>query len=79
MSGHDAPHDDPVFDAIDTGLVLLDGDHRVVSWNAWMEAASGIPARTARGQRLEDLFASGIPSRVSTAIDDGIFKNGFSP
>jgi len=72
MSGSDLSHDDPVFDAIDTGLVLLDGDHRVVSWNAWMEAASGIPARTARGQHLEDLFAGGLPPRVSTAIDDAI-------
>ena len=38
-----------VFDAIDLGLILLDGDRRVIGWNAWIENASGISGRRRQG------------------------------
>ena len=57
-----------VFDAIDTGLVLLDDDRRVVGWNAWMAAASGIAGAAARGRRLGEVFPSLASARLDTAI-----------
>ncbi len=65
MPGHEPR--DALFDAIDVGLVLLDGDHRIVGWNAWMEAASGITAADAGGRRLIEVFP-GTPPRLATAI-----------
>jgi PAS domain S-box-containing protein len=47
-----------VFDAVDGGLIVLDTERRVVTWNAWMTAAAGISAEAARGQTLRELFPS---------------------
>jgi PAS domain-containing protein len=57
-----------VFDAVDLGLILLDGDRRVIGWNAWMEKASGMADSAARGHRLDELFPGRIPARLQTAI-----------
>ena len=57
-----------VFDAIDLGLILLDGDRRVIGWNAWIANASGIAGAAARGHRLGELFPGRIPARLDTAI-----------
>lgn len=57
-----------VFDAIDMGLILLDGDRRVVGWNNWMEAASGISPAHANGQRLDELFPGHVSPRLATAM-----------
>jgi PAS domain S-box-containing protein len=65
-----APERQPLeglFDAIDVGLVLLDGEHRIVGWNAWMDWASGIPVAAAKGRRFEEVFPN-APPRVATAI-----------
>jgi len=56
-----------IHDTIDIGLVLLDGERRIVGWNAWMEHASGLPAATVRARVLDELFP-GAPPRLSTAI-----------
>ena len=55
-----------VFDAIDTGLILLDGDRRVVGWNAWMAGASGIATAAARGRRLDEAVSRSRFRRAST-------------
>ena len=67
---------DAVFDVVDTGMVLLDGDRRVALWNSWMAAASGISAEAAKGRRLQELFAD-VPPRVTTAIGEA-FELGAS-
>jgi PAS domain S-box-containing protein len=62
-------HEPPnvLFDAIDVGLVLLDGEHRIVGWNSWMQWASGISAAEATGRRFEEVFPD-APPRLATAI-----------
>ena len=60
------PHD-ALFDSIDAGLILLDGERRIVAWNAWMEWASGISVEAARGRRLEEVFPD-TPPRLGTSI-----------
>ena len=60
--------DGGVFDAIDVGLILLDAGRRVVGWNVWMEAASGITAAAAKGRPLDELFPGQMSPRLATAI-----------
>ena len=48
-----------LFDALDLGVALLDGDRRVVAWNAWLASARHFPREAAIGRRLEDLFPRG--------------------
>ena len=61
-----------VFDALDTGLILLDGDRRVVGWNAWMASASGIAGAAAHGRRLGELFPDLASARLDTAIEHAL-------
>ena len=64
---------DAVFDALDSGLIVLDGGLRVIAWNAWLAAASGIPARDAAGKRLEELFhGAPLSRRLASAIADAL-------
>jgi PAS domain S-box-containing protein len=72
MTGPDQNLDSVVFDAIDIGLVLLDPDRRVIGWNLWMEAASGIPRAQAEGQTLEQLFPGLASPRLATAISQAL-------
>jgi PAS domain S-box-containing protein len=60
------PHS-ALLDAIDVGLVLLDGERRIVGWNSWMEWASGISAANAKSRRFEEVFPD-TPLRLATAI-----------
>lgn len=45
-----------VFDAVDTGLIVVDGDHRVIACNAWFTSATRIGAEEAIGRTIEELF-----------------------
>ena len=62
---------DTLFDVIDVGLILLDGEQRVAGWNGWMEHASGISEAAARGRRFEEVFP-GTPPRLRTAISHAL-------
>jgi PAS domain S-box-containing protein len=66
-----------ILDALDTGLILMDGRKRVVAWNAWLAAASGIPAQKARGKTLEELFPHAVPKRLTSALVE-VFDSGTS-
>jgi len=59
-----------VFDAVDTGLIVLDGGMRVVAWNAWFASASGISSRDAAGRRLDEVFPEAVPPGLKSAIAD---------
>jgi PAS domain S-box-containing protein len=65
---------DAVLDAIDAGLIVLDGDGRIVRWNAWMVSASARSAPDVRGKSLGEVFP-GIGDRLAApiafAIDSG--------
>ena len=57
-----------IFNAVDFGLILLSADRRVVAWNAWMAAASGLAGVDAIGKRLGDLFPDLGSHRLNSAI-----------
>ena len=61
-----------VFDAADVGLILLDNGRRIVGWNGWMEAASGLSSVAATGRQLGDLFPDRVSPRLATAIAQGL-------
>jgi PAS domain S-box-containing protein len=71
MFGHEDELSGAVFDALDTGLILLDSDRRMVAWNAWLEATSGISFQQALGRRIEELFPGVVP-RLRSAIAEAL-------
>ncbi len=47
-----------IFNTISLGLVVLNRELNVTSWNRWMELHSGIPAEKVLGRQICDLFPS---------------------
>lgn len=57
----------PLLDALDVGVILIDANDRVVYWNRWMAHASGIAASHARGRTLTELFGDKVsPALLNT-------------
>ncbi len=61
-----------IFDALNIGLALLDGDKRVIAWNSWLAVASGITAETATGRRLDAIFPNSGLRRLDLAISEAL-------
>ncbi|MEQ8233513.1 MAG: PAS domain-containing protein, partial [Gammaproteobacteria bacterium] len=66
-----------ILDACHAGVIVVDGDGAIRTWNAWMAHATGLPATTVRGRRLVDVFGSGISTRLLDAVDDAL-RGGLS-
>jgi PAS domain S-box-containing protein len=58
-----------VLDAINGGLVVLDHDARIVTWNAWMESASRITEREVRGRTFAEVFPGTELTRLHFAVN----------
>ena len=61
-----------VFDALDSGLIVLDSDGCVLTWNAWMTAATDMPLQDAVGMRLGQLFPNASLRRLNAVVKDAI-------
>jgi PAS domain S-box-containing protein len=72
MNGPDAKQRSAVFDAVDIGLMLIDADKKIIGWNDWLAAASGISAASAEGKTLQEIFPDRISPRLSTAITQAL-------
>lgn len=59
-----------VLDSLRVGLILLDREGRVVSWNDWMRRHSGLEFKLVRGKRLIELFPELQGSRLAWSIDE---------
>jgi PAS domain S-box-containing protein len=57
-----------VFDELNSGLIVLDREQRVVSWNAAFAAMCRIGADAASGRKLGDIFPGGEAERLRIAI-----------
>jgi PAS domain S-box-containing protein len=68
MAAEDDASQNAVLDAINGGLVVLDGRQRVTRWNSWMKSASGLTEAEARGKMLSELFAGTDLTRLNSAI-----------
>jgi PAS domain S-box-containing protein len=60
------------FDAIEAGLIVLDRDARIRTWNSWMVSAAGISIEAAQGRHLQDLFPATANSRLTEAITEAL-------
>jgi PAS domain S-box-containing protein len=61
-----------VFDAMDTGLIVLDHRARVTAWNQWVAAASGITAAQALGRELQQIFSEPANPRLMAVVDEAL-------
>jgi PAS domain S-box-containing protein len=57
-----------LIDALDVGIVVVDDDARILVWNDWMSAASGIAAEEAVGRGITELFPGAALRRVESAV-----------
>lgn len=61
-----------VTDALPNGIVVLDGETKVLFWNKWMERHSGIPSDQAQGRCLGELFPRIAGTRLVAAIQTAL-------
>lgn len=60
------------FDALDTGVVVLDGNQRVVCWNYWFASASDISSDQAVGKTISELFPGRSLGRLTTSVSEAL-------
>jgi PAS domain S-box-containing protein len=60
------------FDALDSGVVVLDVDQRVVCWNYWFASASHISSERAAGKALDQLFPGRPLVRLTKSISEAL-------
>jgi PAS domain S-box-containing protein len=59
-------------DALDAGVIVLDGAQRVIEWNEWLVSASGIARQDAVGRTMPEIFPGKILTRLTTSISDAL-------
>jgi len=57
-----------ILNLVNSGLIVLDADLRIVLWNSWMTPRSGRSAARVQGQLLFDVFPELRGSRVEAAV-----------
>jgi PAS domain S-box-containing protein len=60
------------FDALDSGVVVLGHDGRVVCWNYWFASASNISSENAVGKKLDELFPGRALVRLTTSVSEAL-------
>jgi len=60
------------FDALDSGVVVLDRDRRVVWWNHWFASASNISSERSAGKTLNEVFPERPLVRLTTSISEAL-------
>lgn len=61
-----------VFDALDVGIIVLDGQDRIVDWNEWLARITGHARQSVLGKNLYELFPGLLKTRLPTVIRDAI-------
>ena len=57
-----------MFDTVDLGVALIDCDHRVIAWHAWLASATGISAEVAAGRPFKALFPQIGANQLALAV-----------
>jgi PAS domain S-box-containing protein len=63
---------DRVVEALEGGVIVLDGHGLVLAWNHWMTRSSGIAAPEALGCDLAAVFPAIVGTRLWAAIQDAV-------
>lgn len=61
-----------LLDALQAGVVVLDAQGGIVTWNKWLVGHSGVTRDTALGQRLDILFPEIVGTRLQHTIDQAL-------
>jgi PAS domain S-box-containing protein len=61
-----------ILDALDSGIVILDGECRIGIWNTWMERATGLAQADLAGRLLWEALPELADTRLRGAVDDAI-------
>lgn len=72
MIGLDRNQFAEAFDALDSGVIVLNRDQRIVFWNYWLSSASGIAPEHAAGKMLTEVFRHSQLGRLTTCIADAL-------
>ena len=67
-----AARDAAILGALDMGLIVLDEAQTIVTWNRWMESATGRAQSQVVGQTLQSLFPDHDLTRLRRAVADAI-------
>jgi PAS domain S-box-containing protein len=59
-------------DALDVGIIVLDGDGTIVGWNDWIAGTTGVDRQSAIGRALLSIFPDLQQTRLPTAISDAV-------
>ncbi|OGS98921.1 MAG: hypothetical protein A3F73_02745 [Gallionellales bacterium RIFCSPLOWO2_12_FULL_59_22] len=59
---------DRIWDSIKSGLILVDGEGKIMLWNDWIAQHSGIPAEFALNHFLGSLFPEGLTASFKVAL-----------
>ena len=65
------------FAALDGGVIVLDGDRRVLIWNEWFSRSSEVDIAAAQGKRLSEVFAFSKITRLESAVEQAL-RSGVS-
>jgi diguanylate cyclase (GGDEF)-like protein len=61
-----------LIDNLQTGVILLDQESRILSWNTWMARHSGLSSSDVTSKRLDELFPEMERSRLKHSIDQAL-------
>lgn len=61
-----------LLDALDSGVIILDSDKHIVSWNEWFSRAAGHTLSEGKDRPLEALFPLAKSLRLQSAIDHAL-------
>ncbi len=64
------------YDPLPIGVLVLDDQMHIRDWNRWLAEHTGIPARRAISQRLEDLFPGFHNPRFAMAVEQVLHNGG---
>lgn len=57
-----------IFDTFESGLILIDGDYRILHWNSWVSKESGVALEDAKGACFDDVFPNSAESSLRQDI-----------
>jgi|GEM_PF-1668403 len=57
---------------LDSGVVVMDEDQRVVFWNRWLERFTGYTAEDVRNKTLPEIWTEGLDPSVLEIVDEAV-------
>ena len=65
-------------DSLDIGLIVLDAECRVISWNSWMTSAAGLELDQVTGKTLREIFPDARLVRLESAVQQALASGASS-